>query len=393
MQSNKSQKNITFLINSLTNGGAERVVLTLAEKLLNEGQKVTVVSLTKNNRYTLPHGLQMVYLSNSDDSGHALTRTLLIPFYAWRLKRYIKKEQIALVQSHLFRANYVNVFSRVLGAKHQVQVVNHSVVSRFLSSGIGGEINLFLMRYLYPKVDLIVTISHKMLEDLNQLFSFSNSSVVIHNPYDTQNIVALSYEKIDEFYFNSQKSYLITVGRLIALKKYDDVLQALAKLPEHIELILLGEDGGEQKALEALTKTLQITHRVHFLGHVKNPFKFIKRCDLFILSSKTEGFPNVIIEAMLCKTAVISSDCISGPREILAPNTSIKNQLQKGVEKATYGLLYSVGDIKALKEAIEELIKDKKYRIAYTEKAYQQAKNFSIEKIILEYKQILKGKR
>ena len=391
MNSHKPQKNITFLINSLTNGGAERVVLTLAQKLLNEGKKVTVVSLTKNNRYPIPHGLQMVYLSNSDDSGYALTRTLLIPIYAFKLKRYIKKEQIDLVQSHLFRANYVNIFSRVLGAKHQVQVVNHSVVSRFLSSGIGGKINLFLMRYLYPKVDLIVTISYKMLEDLNQLFSFSNSSVVIHNPYDTQNIITLSAENVDEFYFNPQKSYLITVGRLIALKEYSDVLQTLAKLPEHIELILLGDDGGELKALKALAETLQITHRVHFLGHVENPFKYIKQCDLFILSSKTEGFPNVIIEAMLCKTAVISSDCVSGPREILAPNTSIKNQLQKGIEEAEYGLLYSVGDIKALKEAIEQLLKNQKHRVAYTEKAYQQAKNFSIEKIVLEYKQILKG--
>lgn len=360
---------VTFLINSLTNGGAERVVLTLAEKFVAEGNEVKIISLNTNNAYTIPKGIEMVYLTDMDDSGSGIKRMLYIPYYAWKLRQYSKQHNLTLIQSHIFRSNYVNVLSTIMGAKHKTQLVNHSIASRYLSQGILGKFNLSLMRFFYPKADLLVSISHKMLNDLNELFAFRNKKIVIHNPYDIQRVITLANEPVDEFAFQKDRRYLVTVGRLIALKQFEDIISVLAKLPDDVELLMLGADGGEQRRLESLVLDLKLTSRVHFLGQVSNPFKFVKRCELFVSTSRTEGFPNVLIESMLCRTAIVSSDCISGPREILAPHTDIDHQLKDSIEKAPYGVLYPVGNLKCLEEAVKLLLEDKVLRDGYEEEA------------------------
>jgi len=381
---------VTFLINSLGNGGAERVILALSKQLLAEGKAVRIISLSKSTAYDLPKGIELIHLSTLyDENSSSSRRMLLIPLYAWRLKKLIQKLGITRVQSHLFRSNYVNILSRLWGAKHQVQVVNHSVASRFVKAGFSGKFNLFLMKHLYPKADHIVTISARMLQDLDQLFGFKTSKVVIHNPYDITMLLDLKEEPVVEFDFDRNKRYLITVGRLIPLKQYDDLMRVMAALPQEVELLMLGEDGGALALLQEMRQRLGLEDRVHFLGQVPNPFKFVQAADLFVLTSRTEGFPNVLIESMLCHTAVVSSDCISGPREILAPESDVSYQLDKGVEEAAFGLLYSVGDLGALKEAILRLLNHEEKRKQYENLAYERAMNFSVERIIESYKKLL----
>ena len=144
--------------------------------------------------------------------------------------------------------------------------------------------------------------------------------------------------------------------------------------------------------LQNLSKNLNVQNRVHFLGKKNNPYKYLKKSDIFILSSDNgEGFPNVLLEALTCNIPVISSDCLSGPREILAPDTDINKQLKKGddIELAKYGILYPVGDIEKLTKAIKLLTSDRKLREEYSLKGIERAKDFSVEKIIEEYKKVL----
>jgi N-acetylgalactosamine-N,N'-diacetylbacillosaminyl-diphospho-undecaprenol 4-alpha-N-acetylgalactosaminyltransferase len=379
---------IVLLINSLCEGGAERAMLTLSKNFVKEGHDVTILSLTKNNFYEIPKGVKVVYLSKMDDNIFGLIKLLYIPYHAWNLKKYVKKHQVKTVQSYLFRANYVNIFSGVMGARHVVQVVNRSVVSRFFKEGLSGKINLFLIKILYPRADRIVHISQQMRADFNRCFFSSSNERVIYNPYDVQNILEQSNQKIDDFTFSSHKRYLVAVGRLIPLKRFQDILEAMRKLDSDIELILLG-DGEERETLEALAKEFLLEKRVHFLGQVQNPFKYIKQSDLFISSSSVEGFPNVLLESMLCKTVVISSDCLSGPREILAPSTDSSKRCLTGAEMAEFGLLYAVGDVSILAKSIRKLLADDVLCHAYQERAFEHAKLFSVEKISEAYREVI----
>jgi len=383
MKSNKLD--IVFLINSLCEGGAARVMVTLAKSFAEEGENVTILALTKNNFYTVPKNVNIVYLSKMDDKLSGFRKLLYLPYHAWKLKAYSKEHNISNIQSYLFRANFVNLLSSLFGAKHNIQVANRSVVSRFRTEGVSGKVNRVLMKLLYPKADLIIHLSKRMKLDFHDSFSIHCNEAVIYNPYDIDSILIQADEKVENFVFDSQKRYLLAIGRLIPLKRFQDIISALKLLPNDVELIMLG-DGEEEKNLKLLIQNLSLSGRVHFLGQVKNPFQYMKYCEVFISSSSIEGFPNVLVEAMLCKIAVVSSDCVSGPREILAPSTNSRKSVLSDIEMGEFGILYKVGDVEGLGMAINKFLENKELKEEYIMKAFEQAQCYSVENIAIKYK-------
>ena len=368
-------------------GGAQRILLSLVEEYLHQGVEITVITLAKNDLYRLPDAVHRVYLCQKSDESSSLYETLLIPYYAWKLRKYIKNKKLITLQSHLFRANFVNILAKLFFSKHKVQIVNHSVMSRFFKEGLSGRLNLFLIKFLYPKADSIIYISKRMQEDfLSYVKGITTKGTVIYNPYNIPKILEESQQSEGNFVFDDSKFYLITVGRMISLKRFEDVLLALSGLSKEIELIMLGE-GEKMNGLKKLAKELGILSRVHFLGQVPNPYFYISNSQLLISSSSVEGFPNVLVEAMVCRTAIIATDCISGPREILAPSSDYRFQLQEGLEMAEFGILYVIADVEGLKRAITLLREDNALREAYEAKAFEQSKRLSVQKIAKVYRE------
>lgn len=382
---------IVFMTNSLSSGGAEKVVTVLLNKLSELNIEIELICLEHNDFYYLSEGIKRTYLSDFTGKEGGVKKLFTLPLLAWKLKQYIKKENITLVQSHLYRSNYINILAKLFGSPHNVQIVNAGTISKYNNEGLLGKINLFLIKYLYPKADLIILKSEGMQHDMQKLFDFKCKNIVINNPYDIKKIEYLKKENIIDFNFSADKKYLISVGRFETFKKQDLIIRSIKELKSKndIELILIGEGIKKDKLIQ-LSKELGVANKVHFLGRVSNPYKYIARSDVYILSSENgEGFPNVLMEAMICRTPVVSSDCLSGPREILAPDTDVDFQLKEGIEQAKYGILFPVGDVNNLSKAIKLVLDDTPLREEYKEKAYRRAQDFSVEKIIEKYKKVL----
>jgi glycosyltransferase involved in cell wall biosynthesis len=380
---------ISFLINSLTSGGAERVLSILLNELNNQGFYLELICLEKNNFYYLNENIKVIYLSESNGESSSIFKFLTIPLLAYKLKKHIKKNNIKLIQSHIYRANFVNALAKLFGAKHKVQIVNAGQISMYKSKGIIGKVNLFLIRKLYPYSDLIICKSKGMEIDLQTHFPETLNTTIINNPYDIKKIESVYNEEITNFNFLKDKIYLLYVGRFASFKKPEYIINSLPYLNKNIELILLG-DGPKKNDLMNLSEKLKIENRVHFLGNVSNPYKYMKKSNVFILSSDDgEGFPNVLAEAMICKIPVISTDCKSGPREILSPNSDINIQLKYENEITDKGILVPIGNIEKIVEAIALLISNENLKDEYLENAYNRAQDFSLESIMLKYKKVL----
>jgi len=381
-------KNITLLINSLTSGGAEKVLSVLITELVRQNHKVTLLSIENKNFYTIPDEVERVYLSSLKTDDSAIKKLLYLPLLAWRLKKYIKENGVTLIQSHMYRANYINILAKIFGSKHTVQVVEVTNINSFKVPLLTKKINLKLIEWLYPHIDLIVFLAERMKVDFFQHLPLEKPSVVINNPYDIEKIERLCGEEVDNFSFEDEKRYLVTVGRLDKQKNQQGIIEILNELDSDVELLVVG-DGTSKEHLESRIDALNLKGRVHLLGNQSNPFKYIRHSDMFILNSREEGFPNVLVEAMLCGTAVISTDCISGPREILAPKSDILFQLKEGYEEAENGLLIPVDNSESLVQAINRLLSDPLLKEEYESKAKEDAKNYSLENIIKKYKDVL----
>ncbi|MDX4071362.1 glycosyltransferase [Aliarcobacter skirrowii] len=366
-------KNILILCATMQKGGAERVISLLLKELENEENiKVHFMMMEYGIEYDLPKYITPIILSNSKKSG--VKKLLELPFIAMKLKKYIKENNINIVMSFLYRPNYINILSKIFGSSHKSIINIRSTTSRYKNEGLLGKINLFLINNLFDKADLIISNSKGVDEDLKSIMNITTNTKVIYNPVDIKYINSKKdiCEDVD-FDFKEDKKYVISVGRLIPLKRNIDLIKAffeLQKDDDSLELIFLG-DGILKTELKTECTKLGVKDKVHFLGNVKNPFYYLVKSDLFVLNSEIEGFPNVLVEAMACRLPVISSDCKSGPREIL--------------EDEKYGLLYPVGDISSLIEKMKFYLYENIDKETIKMKNLQRIEDFAIEKIMKNF--------
>lgn len=280
--------------------------------------------------------------------------------------------------SFLYRPNYINILAHIFGSSHKNIINIRSTTSRYKKEGLLGKVNLFLINNLFDKSDLIISNSKGVDEDLKSLVNITTNTKVIYNPVDIEYIN--SKKDICEdvnFEFEENKKYIVSVGRLIPLKRNKDLIKAffeLQKKDDHLELLFLG-DGVLKDTLMNKCVKLGLKERIHFLGNVNNPFYYLYKSDLFVLNSETEGFPNVLLEAMACGLPVISSDCKSGPREIL--------------EDEKYGYLYPVGDVEILIEKMKYYLYQDFDKKSMKMKNLKRIEDFNIENIMNEYKKVL----
>ena len=381
---------VAILVNSLAGGGAERVALTLLKELKKKGLNILLICIEKEQSYEVPEGAQVLYLTDFQKLHNPVIKMFWVFISAFRLAKMIRKHKIEYVQSHLIRSNFINTAAKYFGAMHKAQLVTHLALDFTEGNFLFRKIRKRLYSWLYRKADEVVSISEVMRRDLEKSMKLEEHNVahlVIHNPHDIEKIEQMAAEEVSNFDFDPDKKYMISAGRLLKHKRVEVAIQALSvarDMHPNLELIILGE-GKDKDNFRQMAERLNLQPYVHFLGHSPNPFAYISRSDIFVLSSEREGLPNIIIESLACQTPVISSDCATGPREILSPDSDFSIQLKDEISYAKYGVLYPVGRADLLAEAIDRVLTDTPLRQRYQSSGPFYVRNFAKEVIAGRY--------
>jgi len=368
------RKKISILVNDLDSGGAERVVSILL-KMLNKKYDITLFMMHNIIFYDIPKDTKIVIIGNSKLSDNGLIKLLKLPYLAYRYKKLNTNSSDSI--SFLSRSNYINILAKLFGMRGRVVVSERAMPSLQYAKGFQGKINSSLIKMLYPKADLVIANSKGNAIDLEKNFGIKDVQV-IHNLFDIDKIIELSKEEAklkDGFNF-------ITIGRLDEGKNHKLLIQAMQNIDANLYII---GDGILRDKLNQLIKDLDLSNRVFLLGKQKNPYKYLSKADCFVFSSNREGFPNVLVEALACELVIISTDCKSGPREILAPYTDVEFQLHSRVELVQFGILTPINKLETMVEAMNLIKNNSKLLESYKTKSLQRAMEFDKNRIIDKY--------
>jgi len=360
------RKKLMFIIPTLDAGGAEKVTINILKEMDRTNYEIKLVVFNSNGplKKSIPKDIDVVVVT-AKRLRYALLgiSKLLVKF---------KPDYIFSTIGHL---NLAMIFLKTfLRLKSKLIVREASTPSRYLGQLKKSKAFIYVQLYkkLYPKADIIVAQCDSMKNDLVEKMGISESKIVrIYNPVNIEEI-----HKKSEIYY--PKEYMddyiniVSVGRLVEAKGFDILIKSFKLLTdkhkEKMRLFIIGE-GHLKDSLEELTNDLDLKNSISFLGFVENPYPYIKNADLFVLSSRWEGFPNTVLEALACGQKVVATDCESGPKEIV------------GEDK--YGLLAEVDNPHSLYKRICEYM-------SLENRSVNRAEDFKIEKIVKQYQELFR---
>lgn len=306
-------KHVTIYLPSLNGGGAERMMLNISAELANRGHCVDLVLVEKKGDYIaeIPNTVTVIDLESP--------RTL---FSLPKFLHYLWNEEPDAVLSTLRGTNIASILGGILVPKtiHTVIREANPPSEKMKHSANKDQFLGYMSEKLYSYADHIVAISAGVKKDLVEAYRLDPVQVsVVYNPAFSSDIESRSKQSINEPWFHDDIPVILGTGRLADEKDFNTLLEAFAIIKESMEarLIILGE-GPKRNEFECLISDSNLENHIKLPGFVENPFRYMANADVFALSSKYEGFGNVLIEAMACGTPVVSTDCPYGPAEILA---------------------------------------------------------------------------
>jgi len=335
-----TKQRIAVFISFSGNGGVERMIVNLCTGFSQRGYQVDLLLIKNNSDHLvhLPDDVNVIHLG----AKHAYSSL-------WRLVKYLRRERPDALLSAKERANRVALLARkISGVKIPVGVRLGTTVSAALAGK--NRLQRFLwfwpMKLTYRHADVIIPVSQGVADDVIKITGIDSNRVkVIHNPVISPRLFELSRQPLSHpEWFDGSIPTLAAAGRFTRQKDFFTLIRALKQINLEFpcRLVILGEEGGLREQYSALATELGIQHYLLMPGFVNNPYPVISHADCFVLSSLWEGSPNVLTEALALGVPVVSTDCPSGPAEILCDGY--------------YGPLVPMGDAEAMAQAIIEVL-------------------------------------
>jgi len=359
---------ISFILPDVKGGGAQKMIINLANFYAQKGDNINLVLFKKEGPYQnlIDKKVNIINFNKS--------RSL---FVINILRKYLKKEQKHTIISSMYYVNVICLFCNLLNSKKHNMIIterNH-FTHRIKAESILHQITFkTLIKKLYPTAHHIVGISNGVCHDLKGILGNIAPISTIYNPVISVDYKHKIAENNDNIYPKNIDIKLITSGRLVAQKDYPTLLKALSYYQKNynnsFHLVILG-DGHLKNKIKSTIDDMNLTNHISFLGFVENPLSYMKQADIFILSSAWEGFGNVLVEALYCGLKIISTNCPSGPAEILVDGK--------------YGILTPVGDKTALAKAINESYKSK----IFSQEQKNRALDFTVDNIANHFELII----
>lgn len=354
---------IAIVVPSLSGGGDEKVMLLLAEGLASRGNRVTVVVEKRlDNDYEVPRNCEVVALEST--SSRATIRSLA---------KFMASTEPDVIYTGLPHLNFIAVLSRSLVPRVHTSIVvsvHNNLLAEFPELP-RGWLWRRLTRVTYRAADRVVCVSEGVRKQTIAVFhSAREKTFTIHNGLQTLHCGNL-YEV--NAIADASLFRVVSAGRLVPQKDYPTALRAMAYLNSWgvpIQLQVLG-DGPDRHMLEVLVKQLDLTHQVEFVGRVQDVRRYLLAADVYLQTSKYEGFGLAIAEALSVGRAVVSTDAPFGPAELLG--------------NGQYGVLTPVGDALAVANALRDLYVQPNTRIRLAHRAVERSQVFSLTRSVEEH--------
>jgi len=372
------KKRVAFVINSLCFGGAERVMTTLLRASIEEASEFELELFLLDDvpiEYPVPSWLRV----RQFDCRLSMVKSL------FAVRRGIREFSPDLILSFLTRANIAAVIlGRMLGVP--VIISERVNTSSHLGGGRMAGLVKTLVRWTYPRAAKIIAVSSGVADDLVAAFGVpADKIVVIANPIDVESIVEAAVGESAEV--SDGEPYVVAMGRLVPNKNFALLIEAFARSKIGGRLVILG-DGEERENLTKLIRERGLEGSVELLGFSSNPFPVLRRARFFVLPSNAEGFPNALLEAMSVGLPVISTNCLSGPSEVLADMA--RDEVPQPIFFAEHGIIVSTDAPDALAEAMRALT-DRNRRDHYAAKAQARAMAYSVGRAKERYWSVLRS--
>ncbi len=328
---------IAIYLRLLSGGGAERMMVNLMQGFVDLGFPVDLVLNKADGPYLnlVPPQVRIIDL-------HAPRMLQGLP----KLASYLRRERPAAMLTTLHYNIEIAIWAKRLASVDTRLLVREantlSSQSKYCKTD---QWSGRLAKWFYPWADEVIAVSHGVADDLSQVTGMPTAQIkVVYNPVITPSLIENSRAVLDHPWLVDRAAPVVLgVGRLSEQKDFSTLIEAFAQVRQHraAHLMILGV-GPERQSLTDLAASLGVEADVAFLGFVNNPHAYMKQSDVFVLSSKWEGLPNVLIEAMAVGTPVVSTNCPSGAAEILA--------------EGQYGELVEIGDSQGMAAAILKVL-------------------------------------